>query len=145
MRSDLLRWSSRRTALAVAVIMAAVSLQACGGTTLRPLPSPDGLGLRCESAYVLGSELERPSRIQIRNETEVDLRVVLDQCDRNEHLGWVRSGATAAFALPDKLVRFPDGLRIHAYRGEKSGERFGSYGVEPAGLIARLVVSAPAG
>lgn len=124
------------------VAVAVVAVASCGGhASLKPLPTPEGQALLCDDAYVLDSDLERPSRLEVWNQTGADLRIALDACGRNQHLGWVRSGTLTAFQLPETLVNFPDGLRLRAY--QEDGE-YGVFGVNPGELVPRLVIPAQA-
>lgn len=131
-------------ALASALLSAGTAaLASCGGgATLRPTPQRDGLGLSCADAYRIGSSLERPSRLEVWNESGTDVRVALDECGSLRHLGWVRAGAKTTLALPSTLVQFPEGLRLHAYGLDPTGE-IGTWGVDPGAQVPRLIIDPP--
>lgn len=127
-------------ARAALVALVPAGVWSCGGTSeLVPRPDPGGLGLPCEGAYVIGSDLERPARIEVWNETDAELRITLDGCRSIHHLGWVRAGGRTTFPLPETLVAFPDGLRFHVFRVEP-GQAAGTHVVDPRGTVARLVI-----
>lgn len=117
-----------------------VVLSSCGGRApLKPNPDPQALGFACADAYVIGSRLEHPASLEVWNESGSDVRLALDGCAREEHLGWVRAGARADLRLPATLVGFPEGLRLHAY-GLAPDEGRTTYAVDPGAQVVRLVI-----
>jgi hypothetical protein len=54
-------------------------------------------------------------RVAVDNRTGQDIRIVLDRCLRHTLIGVVAADGTALLRLPDRLLRFGDGLRFHAY------------------------------
>ena len=130
----------RRVVTTVLLVPVTAVLVSCSGSSLTPLPDP--VGLTCDDAYLLGSDLERPDRIEVWNETDSELRLSLDNCRTLGHLGWVRPGAKIAFSLPEALTYFPEGLRFQVYHKDPP-EHFGTFHVDPSGIVARLVISDP--
>jgi hypothetical protein len=119
-----------------------ITLAGCAGrSAMDPVPAPGAGGLSCREAYVIGSRLDQPARIEVWNQSGEDLRIALDGCGRLEHLGWVRSGALTALSLPKTLVHFPGGLRIHAFGA--ADEALGTFPAESGALITRVVIPRP--
>ena len=131
-----------RSTLALFVTVAATLATGCAGTTeLVPAPDLQASALSCVDAYPIGSPIDRPTRLEVWNETGKDLRITLDQCGHTAHLGWVASGNRVSFRLPPELVQFPDGLRLHAW-DVAADASFGTYGVQPNALVPRLIIKA---
>lgn len=132
-----------KTTLSVlCTLLLAGLLSSCAGPPrLKPVPDPSALALSCRGAYVIGGLADQPTRIRIANRTSSDLRIVLDQCDRQHQLGWVRAGTVVVLPLPSRLVEFSHGLRLHAYAvNDSTAAR--TFSVEPLGLIPDLVIRA---
>ena len=68
-----------------------------------------------------------PRRIRLANETADTLDVWLDRCFRHTRLGTIPPGGVLQPRLPERLVAFPEGLRLHTQRLAGSSEYFGLF------------------
>ena len=130
----------RRGATAILLVTSAATLMSCGGgSALRPFPDPTGFEPSCTGAYRIDSALDLPLRIEVWNGTDTEVRLALDGCELQQHLGWVRPETWTFFAVPGSLVLFPEGLRFHVYALETEAS-IRTFHVEPRGTVARLVI-----
>jgi hypothetical protein len=83
-----------------------------------------------------------PRRIRLVNETPDTLDVWLDRCFRHTRLGTVPPGATLQPRLPERLIAFPEGLRLHTTRVRGWTEHFGVFvvPVRPVPVLEAVLV-----
>ncbi len=107
----------------------------------RPDPSPARyLRPLCTAASVVPSDAPHPLRVAVYNRTGQDIRIVLDRCLRHTLLGVVAADGTALLRLPERLLRFGDGLRFHAYT-QAPNAWYGAFASDFGVPVAHLTVS----
>jgi len=127
----------RRTA-ALPIVTAALLLAGCahahsaGPTSTEPPPP-------CAGTSSVPSDQPRPVRVAVENHTEQEIRILLDRCLWWTRLGTVEAGRTAYLRLPDRLLRFGEGLRFHAFT-ETPNRWYGAYAGDFGVPMAHLVV-----
>lgn len=119
----------------------ALLLAACGGHPPEtPAPKAAGPGVACPTAEPVAVNEPHPGRVAVENQTDQEVRVLLDRCSWWTVLGSVDAGRTAYLKLPSRLIRFGEGLRFQAYTPDP--ERwYGSYASDFQVPMAHLVIS----
>ena len=106
-----------------------------------PRPAPSAyLRPLCTAAAVVPSDEPHPVRVEVDNRTGHDIRIVLDRCLRLTLVGVVAADRTASLRLPDRLLRFGDGLRFHAFT-QSPNAWYGAFQSDFDVPVAHLTVS----
>jgi hypothetical protein len=129
-----------RRASVMAALALAVLLPGCAHGRRAEPPSP-GPAAPCAGASFVPAGQPRPARVEVENRTEQDVRILLDRCRWWTRLGSVEAGRTVYLRLPDRLLRFGEGLRFHAFT-ETPNRWYGAYAGDFGVPMAHLVVSA---
>jgi len=79
-------------------------------------------------------------RVAVENRTDREVRILLDRCLWWTRLGSVEAGRTAYLSLPDRLLRFREGLRFQAFT-ETPSQWYGAYAGDFGVPTAHLMVS----
>lgn len=98
------------TALAAASLLAA----SCARNPRPTLPAAE---LNCPPPMLWRSGEPRPRAIRIVNQSADSVVVFTDDCMAGTRVGDVGPGRTGLFALPERLIVYEDGLRLHVVRG----------------------------
>lgn len=121
----------------IAVLALAILLTGCAHGKPVEAPSPERPP-PCVGASFVPADQPRPARVAVENRTDHDVRILLDRCRWWTRLGSVGAGRTAYLRLPDRLLRFGEGLRFQAFTEEPNrwyGAYAGDYGVPMAHLV----------
>lgn len=116
----------------VAPLLAMFALLAagCGGSRPLPVLEPPGdeNGRFCPLPLVFSQGQVRPVRIRIENRMDRPLLIFIDRCYHHTRMADVPPGRIRQPSLPERLVAFPEGLRFHAFDGDK-GDHVGVFTV----------------
>ncbi|MFO7262473.1 MAG: hypothetical protein DIU52_015085 [bacterium] len=104
----------RRTPIHLAA--AAVALLAAG-CSRNPPPRLPGAGLDCPPPMLWRAGEPRPWLVRVVNHGADSIVVFLEGCLEVRRVGDVGPGKTRLFPLPQGLIVYEDGLRMHVVRG----------------------------
>lgn len=103
--------------LAVAAAAASGLVAAC---SRNPPPELPGSRFNCPPPMMWRAGEPRPRLIRIVNQSTDSVVVFTDDCMAGTRVGDLGPGRARSFALPERLVVYQDGLRLHVVRGAGS-------------------------
>lgn len=106
----------RSTPILLVVALSAASVLVAG-CSRRPPPTLPAARLDCPPPLLWRAGEPRPQLIRVVNHSADSVAVFTDDCMAGTRVGDVGPGRTRLFALPERLIAYRDGLRLHVVRG----------------------------
>lgn len=107
----------RPTPIFLVIIAVAAASVLAAGCSRNPRPTLPSAQLDCPPPMLWRVGQPRPRLIRIVNHSPDSVTVFTDDCMAGTRVGDVGPGRTRLFALPNRLVAYEDGLRLHVVRG----------------------------
>src|SRR5690606_19825903 len=106
----------RPTSILLVVAAAAASVLVAG-CSRRPPPTLPAARLDCPPPMLWRAGEPRPQLLRVVNHSADSVAVFTDDCMAGTRVGDLGPGRTRLFALPERLIAYRDGLRLHVVRG----------------------------